>query len=99
MNKIETYKDIFTDLKKRMRWKVSDARSLMMIASLYVTNNKVYDGDRFEEMADFIKKEVGVFSTLKSHHRFTFAAMLDTRFPSPEEKFTDFIQVYEALVE
>ncbi|NQD68946.1 DUF4003 domain-containing protein, partial [Bacillus haikouensis] len=42
---------------------------------------------------------VGVFSTLKSHHRFTFAAMLDTRFPSPEEKFTDFIQVYEALVE
>jgi hypothetical protein len=99
MNKIETYKDIFTDLKKRMRWKVSDARSLMMIASLYVTNNKVYDGDRFEEMADFIKKEVGVFSTLKSHHRFTFAAMLDTRFPNPEEKFTDFIQVYEALVE
>jgi Protein of unknown function (DUF4003) len=99
MNKIETYKDIFTDLKKRIRWKVSDARSLMMIASLYVTNNKVYDGDRFEEMADFIKKEVGVFSTLKSHHRFTFAAMLDTRFPSPEEKFTDFIQVYEALVE
>jgi hypothetical protein len=99
MNKIETYKGIFTDLKKRMRWKVSDARSLMMIASLYVTNNKVYDGDRFEEMADFIKKEVGVFSTLKSHHRFTFAAMLDTRFPSPEEKFTDFIQVYEALVE
>jgi Protein of unknown function (DUF4003) len=99
MNKIETYKDIFTDLKKRMRWKVSDARSLMMIASLYVTNNKVYGGDRFEEMADFIKKEVGVFSTLKSHHRFTFAAMLDTRFPNPEEKFTDFIQVYEALVE
>ncbi|MEL3972752.1 DUF4003 family protein [Rossellomorea oryzaecorticis] len=99
MNKIETYKDIYADLKKRLRWKVTDTRSLMMIASLYVMNNMDFDEDRLEEVADHIKKEVGFFTTLHSHQRYIFAAMLYTRFQHPEEKVTDFIQTYKALVD
>jgi Protein of unknown function (DUF4003) len=96
---IETYKDIYADLKKNLRWKVSDTRSLMMIASLYVMNNKDFDNDRLEEVADHIKKEVGFFTTLNSHQRYIFAAMLYTRFQQPEEKVTDFIETYKALVD
>jgi hypothetical protein len=99
VNKIETYKDIYGDLKKRLRWKVTDTRSLMMIASLYVLNNKDFDDDRLEEVADHIKKEVGFFTTLNSHQRYIFAAMLYTRFQHPEEKVTDFIETYKALVD
>jgi hypothetical protein len=99
VNKVETYKDIYADLKKSLRWKVSDTRSLMMIASLYVMNNKDFDDDRLEEVADHIKKEVGFFTTLNSHQRYIFAAMLYTRFQHPEEKVTDFIETYKALVD
>jgi hypothetical protein len=99
VNKIETYKDIYADLKKRLRWKVTDTRSLMMIASLYVLNNKDFDDDRLEEVADHIKKEVGFFTTLNSHQRYIFAAMLYTRFQPPEEKVTEFIEAYKSLVD
>ncbi|MCA1055689.1 DUF4003 domain-containing protein [Rossellomorea aquimaris] len=99
MNKVDVYKDVYGDLKKRLRWKVADTRSLMLIASLYVTDNQVYDGDSLEEMADYIKKEVGFFTTMQSHQRYTFAAMLLTRFQHPQEKFSEFIQMYKALVD
>ncbi|MEG9295438.1 DUF4003 family protein [Mangrovibacillus sp. Mu-81] len=99
MNKIETYKDIYAVIKKSLSWKVTDTRSLMMIASLYVTNNKDFDGVRLEEVADHIKKEVGFFTTLNSHQRYIFAAMLYSRYQHPEEKITDFIETYKALVD
>jgi hypothetical protein len=99
MNRVETYKDIYAELKKRLRWKVTDTRSLMMIASLYVTNNKEFDSDRLEEVADHIKKEVGFFTTLNSQQRYIFAAMLYTRTQNPEEKVPSFIETYKALVD
>ncbi|MBH9966957.1 DUF4003 family protein [Rossellomorea oryzaecorticis] len=99
MNKIETYKDVYADAKKKLSWKVTDQRSVMLIASLYVTENYEFDGDRLEAMADFIKKEVGFFTTLQSHQRYLFAAMLITRFQDPETAFQSFISTYKALVD
>ncbi|MGR3763188.1 DUF4003 family protein [Rossellomorea sp. NS-SX7] len=99
MNKTDIYKDVYAKLKKSLRWKVSDARSIMMIASLYVTNNKTYAPVRLDEIAERIRKELGFFNTLQSHHRYTFAAMLDTRFLHPEKSIKSFIQSYKALVD
>ncbi|MFI8575608.1 hypothetical protein ACIGEL_07830 [Rossellomorea aquimaris] len=52
MSKVNEYKDIYSQLKKRLRWKVSDSRSLMMVPSLYVTNERAFDLDRFVEISD-----------------------------------------------
>jgi hypothetical protein len=99
MSKVKEYREIYSQLKKRLRWKVSDSRSLMMVASLYVTNERAFDLDRFVEISDYIKNEVGAFSTLKHEIRFTFAAMLDTRCETPEAKFHEFLVLYDSLVE
>ncbi|MDT9027090.1 DUF4003 family protein [Rossellomorea yichunensis] len=99
MSKVKEYREIYSKLKKRLRWKVSDSRSLMMVASLYVTNERAFDLDRFVEISDYIKNEVGAFSTLKHEIRFTFAAMLDTRCETPEAKFHEFLVLYDSLVE
>jgi Protein of unknown function (DUF4003) len=99
LNKIETYKDVYIDAKKKLSWKVTDQRSVMLIASLYVMENHEFDGGRLETMADFIKKEVGFFTTLQSHQRYLFAAMLITRFQEPETAFQSFITTYKKLVD
>jgi Protein of unknown function (DUF4003) len=99
MSKVKEYKDIYSQLKKRLRWKVSDSRSLMMVASLYITNKRGFNIDRFIEISDYIKKEVGTFSTLKHEIRFTFAAMIDTRFEDYQRKFHEFLSLYESLIE
>ena len=98
IRKIDKYKDIYSQLKSNLRWKVSDSRTHMMAASLYVTSETEFDFRRYQELADFIKNEVGLFSTLKSQLRYTIAAMLDIRFENPQERFSEFIQSYEALI-
>lgn len=62
----------------------------MMVASIYVTNQRAFDVDRFIKISDYIKNEVGAFSTLKHEIRFTFAAMLDTHFEDYQTKFNEF---------
>ncbi|TYS14434.1 DUF4003 domain-containing protein [Rossellomorea vietnamensis] len=99
MRKVDRYKDIYSQLRSNLRWKVSDSRAIMMAASLYVTSEREFDLDRFQKLSDFIKNEAGIFSTLKSQLRFTIAAMLDTRFSNPEGAFADFSKSYEALIE
>ncbi|MGD6801281.1 DUF4003 family protein [Rossellomorea aquimaris] len=99
IGKIERYKDIYLQLKSNLRWKVSDNRALMMASSLYVTSERDFDINHFQKLSDFIKNEVGIFSTLKSQLRITIAAMLDTRFSNPEGAFADFSESYEALIE
>ncbi|WP_421383708.1 DUF4003 family protein [Bacillus salacetis] len=98
MNKIERYKDIYSQMKSSLRWKVSDSRTFMMAASLYVTNERDFDIAHYQDLSEFIKNEVGIFSTLKSQLRFTVAAMLDTRFENPQETFAQFIEAYEDLI-
>ncbi|WP_226646270.1 DUF4003 family protein [Mesobacillus subterraneus] len=95
---VESYIQIYSQLRDRYRWKVTDQSVLMMVASLYISNNRSFDIDRFTELADYIKSESGLFSPLRSESRFTFAAMLDTKFDDPKEKFPAFIAAYQALV-
>jgi hypothetical protein len=95
---MKRYTQIHTELKERFRWKVSDPSILMMAASLYITNNRSFDIERFNDVAEYIKKESGIFSPLRSQSRFTFAAMLDTRFENPKEMFPLFIAAYDVLV-
>lgn len=97
-NNLERYIQIYSELKERFRWKVSDQSVLMMVASLYISNNRSFDIERFTELADYIKSESGLFSPLRSESRFTFAGMLDTRFDNPKEKFPELITAYEELV-
>lgn len=98
MSKLEDYQEIYSKLKKRLRWKVSDSRSLMMVASLYVTNKRPFHIDRFMEISDYIKNNVGAFSRLKHEIRFTFAAMLDTRFDDYPSRFHEFLSLYDSLI-
>ncbi len=91
--------EIFDQLKAKLKWKVSDQRVLMMAASMYVINGKTFDYGKFVRLADYIKQEVGIFSSLKSQSRFTIAAMLDVRFANPREKFQELRRIYKRLIE
>ncbi|WP_053217164.1 DUF4003 family protein [Virgibacillus senegalensis] len=90
---------IFDELKAKLKWKVSDQQVLMMAASIYVVNGKTFDYKRFIQLADYIKQESGIFSSLKSQSRFTVAAMLDVRYTDSREKFQEMRRVYKQLVE
>ncbi|MEH7883791.1 DUF4003 family protein [Bacillus sp. JJ1609] len=97
-NNMERYTLIYSELRERFRWKVSDSSVLMMVASLYISNNRSFDIERYNDVAEYIKNQSGLFSPLRSQSRFTFAAMLDTRFDNPKEMFTHFIAAYDELV-
>lgn len=71
----------------------------MLIASMYVINSKEFQLTRFSEIADFIKKEVGLFSHLNSAVRYTTAATLETTTENPKESFHHLIKIYNKLIE
>lgn len=95
---VERYTQIYSELREKFRWKVSDQSVLMMVASLYISNNRSFDIERYNDVAEYIKNQSGLFSPLRSQSRFTFAAMLDTRFDNPKEMFPHFIAAYNELV-
>lgn len=97
--KIEKYKEIFSLLKKDLKWKVADQRTLMIIASMYVLNGRPFDMKRLIDLSSYIKENVGIFSSLKSYERFTTAAMLDIRFEEPQNKFHELMELYKKMVE
>jgi hypothetical protein len=96
--KVDQYKDIYAQLKGELKWKVADQRTLMMVASMYVVNGRSFSLKRFLDLSDYIKGQVGLFSTLRSYQRFTTAAMLDIHFEQPKETFHEFIHLYEEMV-
>ena len=95
--KVEDYKEIYTLLKNELRWRISDKRTMMLIASMYVVNDQTFHLQKFLTLSEYIKGNVGLFSTLRSNQRFTTAAMLDVHFEDPKEKFHDLLDVYEKL--
>ncbi|NEY73536.1 DUF4003 domain-containing protein [Bacillus mesophilus] len=98
-NKVDQYTTVYLQLHKALKWKVTDSRTLMMAASLYVVKQKDFNLQRFIEISDDIKKNVGMFSTLNSPHRFTIAAMLDVQFENPIEKFFELMEIYDQLID
>ncbi|MDN4525997.1 DUF4003 family protein [Fictibacillus fluitans] len=97
--KLQDYRDTYEQLKGALKWKVSDQRTLMMVASMYVVNNKSFDLQQFLKVSDYIKDNVGAFNTLKSTPRFTIGAMLDVYFDEPEKKFHELIEIYDQMVD
>src|SRR5690625_1315452 len=94
-DKIMTYIQLFNDLKHQMKWKITDNRILMAMASLYVMNDKTLDPNRLLEIADNIKKRANLFSAMKSHSRFTTAAFLDANFNNPMEQIENLFHYYD----
>ncbi|WP_404332414.1 DUF4003 family protein [Mesobacillus maritimus] len=95
--RLDLFKEIYSELYSALKWK-SDKRSLMLIAAMYVTNSKEFQLERFLELADYIKNEVGLFSQLRSTHRFTVAATLETTTGNPKENFSHFLDIYQKLI-
>ncbi|MCT8137810.1 DUF4003 domain-containing protein [Anaerobacillus sp. CMMVII] len=95
---VNDYTEIYSQLKKKLKWSVSDARSLMLVSSLYIMKGKPFEMERFQNVSEYIKKNVGLFSTLKSSQRFTTAAMLDIRCSNPNDKFHEYLDLYGQLV-
>ncbi|WP_141433550.1 DUF4003 family protein [Bacillus sp. 03113] len=97
-SKVDLYKMIYFHLKNKMKWKISDSRILVAIASLYVINNRSLDLSRFMHLSHYIKNNVDICSTLRSQHRFTVASMLDVRFNNPESKFHECLEIYKKMI-
>lgn len=95
--KLDEYKHIYEQLKEKLRWKISDKRTLMIVASMYVVNDKPFHFPQFFELSQYVKKQAGFFSPLKSYSRFTIAAMLDVRFEQPIESFHKLLELYNRL--
>lgn len=95
---VTNYTHIFTQLKKKLRWHMIDERVLMVVASFYIMNEKEFSLERLIYISEHIKKNVGLFSTLRSPQRFTTAAMLDIRYENSTEKFAQYVEVYERFV-
>nr|WP_230641907.1 DUF4003 family protein [Bacillus thuringiensis] len=96
--KLEQYKHTYVQLKGELKWKTSDSRTGMMIAAMYAGSDKLFDRGRFLEISSYIKNQVGMFSYLKSYHRFVVAATLDIHFTDYQKAFREFLDLYEQLV-
>lgn len=94
-NQITTYIQLFNDLKSKMKWKITDNRILMAMASLYVMNDKPLNTDRLLEIAETIKKRAKLFSAMRSHSRFTTAAFLDANFDHPLDQIENLFHHYQ----
>ncbi|WP_087973687.1 DUF4003 family protein [Oceanobacillus rekensis] len=95
--KMTIYTNNFYQLNDAMKWKVSDKKILMTIASMYTMNNKELHIDKMLRIADRIKEQAGLFSALKSYSRFTTAASLDVKFDDPENQIDALFRIYEGF--
>lgn len=98
-NKTTQYISIYDELKSKLRWKVAHNQILMLISSAYIVNKRDFDFQRFYDLSSYIKSNIGSFSTLNSHHRFTVASILDIHFQhEAKQAFLTFIDVYNQMV-
>jgi hypothetical protein len=96
--KVNRFLAIYTDLKKALKWKVTDNKTVMLTSTMYVVNNRKFDLERFLRISDHIKSSVGGFNTLRSSQRFSIAAMLDIRLENVEDVFQSYLDLYETLI-
>ncbi|MFC6601345.1 hypothetical protein ACFQDF_05850 [Ectobacillus funiculus] len=67
--KLAEYKHIYEQLKEKLRWKINDKRTLMIVASMYVVNDKPFHFPQFR--AESICESAGWF-LLTAEIVFTF---------------------------
>lgn len=97
--KLTNYLDIYKILKKELRWKVTDNKIILTIANFYAMNDKPFHLERFFKIADEIKSQASLFSSMRSYSRFTTAAMLDINFDDPLKKVPELYHYYSKLRE
>ena len=85
--KLEQYKHTYVQLKGELKWKTSDSRTGMMILCMQVVINCLISD--VLEISSYIKNQVGMFSYLKSYHRFVVVT-LDIHFTDYKEAFRKF---------
>lgn len=93
---VNSYIEIFNSLHNSLKWKAQN-QLLMMIALLYVINEKKFDIDNFMNLSKYIKNNTGLFSPLHSHQRFSTSATLLTKYDNPKDKFHELIEYQEKL--
>ncbi|MDU0156127.1 DUF4003 family protein [Bacillus cabrialesii] len=97
--KTRQYISIYAELKSKLKWKVAHDQILMLISSAYIVNKREFDFQRFYDLSSYIKSNIGSFSTLNSHHRFTVASILDIHFQQEaKQAFLTFIDRYNEMV-
>ncbi|MFC4023492.1 DUF4003 family protein [Oceanobacillus longus] len=98
-DKMNAYTNYYYQLNDAIKWKVSDKKILMTIASMYAMNHKTLNIEKFLQIADCIKEQAGFFSALKSYSRFTTAASLDVKFEDPESQIDALFHLYDGFKE
>ncbi|ERJ13549.1 DUF4003 family protein [Haloplasma contractile] len=95
----EQFNDVFHSLNDddAVKWK-ADRRILMMISAIYTTNSHPFDIELFKSTSDYIKKQVGFFSPLRTNHRFALATALIVKHKEPKTYFKTFKIIYQALI-
>lgn len=96
--KTTKYIEVHKQIRDILKWKVPDNRVNMMIASLYVVNQKAFDAERFLEIAAAVKKQAGLFSPLRSYQGFTTAGVLDVNFKQPIPEIEQLLALYDQFV-
>lgn len=95
---VKEYQEIYKEMRSKYRWQVGNQQILMMAASFYIVKGTPFVLNKYIDLAEHIKKQSSLFSPMRSHQRFTTAAMLIQRFNQPQEHFETFIQLYDILV-
>lgn len=95
--KIDQFLSIYKELKKALKWKVTDHKTTMLIASMYVVNKRDFDLQRFLQVSEYIKSNVNAFNTLRSQERFSIGAMLDIHCDQVEDVFHSYLDLYDVL--
>lgn len=96
---VSNYIHIYKQIKDKLRWKVGDKRILMTIASLYVMKSKPFHGEIFLQIADELKNQSTVLSSMRFHLRYTTAAMLDVHFDNGMEQIPTFYHIYNEFIQ
>ncbi|MEN2767229.1 DUF4003 family protein [Ornithinibacillus xuwenensis] len=97
--KMDNYMNYYEELKQQLKWKVSDKRILMTISSIYVLHEKELRMNRFLDLAETIKRNASLFSSMRSYARFTTAAIFDVNFEEPDEKIQQLFDLYDRFRE
>lgn len=71
----------------------------MTFTSFYAMNGKPFNMEHYWNLAEDIKNQAGLFSSIRWESRYITAAMLDVGFDRPEEQIPSLFNAYEELTD
>src|SRR5699024_1493765 len=93
---VANYNAIFTQMHKRFKW--TNKTVFMAAAAIYTMKSKPFELETFNRTAESIKEQAGWFSPMKSHPRFTVAAILDVNLDDPVQHVPQIFTIYDDLI-